>query len=130
MLPPKSMTVTSTTISLDNLKFYAYHGVLPQETAVGTYYTVSVRLTFTAGRGAMEQDKLEETINYAEVYDDIKSIMQIPHKLLESVAYDIAKVLLDHHACIQEAWIRVSKDTPPIRGVQCGGMAFEINVRQ
>ena len=105
------MKITHTTISLNDLKFYAYHGVMAQENKVGAHYTVNVRITFTADLEALKHDELHGTVNYAQVYDDIKTIMNIPHKLLESVAYDMVQLLFDHYPSIQEVWISVCKDT-------------------
>lgn len=123
------MTITHTAICLNDLKFYAYHGVLAQENKVGAYYTVNVRITFAASPAALERDDLEGTINYALVYDDLKSVMNTPHKLLESVAYDMAQLLFDHYPSIQEIWISVCKDTPPVQA-QCHGMTFELTARR
>lgn len=123
------MKITRTTISLNDLKFYAYHGVMAQENKVGAHYTVNVRITFTADLEALKHDELHGTVNYAQVYDDIKTIMNIPHKLLESVAYDMVQLLFDHYPSIQEVWISICKDTPPVQA-QCNGMAFELTAQR
>jgi dihydroneopterin aldolase len=36
-------------IYLENVKIYAYHGVLPEENIVGTYYIVNAELHTTSG---------------------------------------------------------------------------------
>ena len=53
-------------IHLKGIRLYAYHGVLPQENRVGAQYTIDLRLKtdFTL---AAETDRLEGTINYADV---------------------------------------------------------------
>ena len=54
-------------ITLNGLRFYAYHGVLPQERNVGGDYILSLRLGYDISR-AMQSDDVSDTLNYAEVY--------------------------------------------------------------
>ena len=59
-------------IRLDGMKYFAFHGVLPQETVVGAEYTVNLRLK-TDFTHAAETDELDGTINYASVHEAVKS---------------------------------------------------------
>ena len=38
------MKITEQTITLDSLRFYAYHGAEPQEAIVGAWYTVDITI--------------------------------------------------------------------------------------
>ena len=49
------MRITSSHIILQEMHFYAYHGVLPQERIVGGDYTVSVEVDVDT-TAAMEHD--------------------------------------------------------------------------
>ncbi|MDR1337051.1 MAG: dihydroneopterin aldolase, partial [Tannerella sp.] len=72
-------------IDLTGMKFYAYHGVFPQETRVGNDFTVDISYAFAA-EAALESDKLHDTVNYADVYGIVKAEMERPSRLLEHVA--------------------------------------------
>ena len=55
-----------TMIRLENMRFYAYHGVMSQEQIVGNQFSVSVSFEID-GIEAAETDELEKTISYADV---------------------------------------------------------------
>ncbi|MDR1403922.1 MAG: dihydroneopterin aldolase [Tannerellaceae bacterium] len=102
-------------IELKELKFYAYHGVLPQETLVGNNYIINVTITVSLAK-AMLSDNLDDTINYAAVYNIIKQEMTIPSKLLEHVAGRILHSLKHHFPQLTEIKLSVSKLNPPLGG--------------
>ena len=54
-------------IYLKNVRFHAYHGVLPQETLVGNDYVVNLDVSYDFSR-AMETDELAGTLIYGDVY--------------------------------------------------------------
>lgn len=55
-----------TSIHIGTLRFYAHHGVLPQEQKVGNYFKVETTL-YTDFSRALVTDELTDTLNYAEV---------------------------------------------------------------
>ena len=73
------MKPTQMYVRLDGLRFYARHGVLPQETKVGAEFTVDLRLAADFSCAA-EMDELEGTLNYAEVFERVKAEMEISSK--------------------------------------------------
>ena len=110
-------------IHLKGLKLYAYHGVLPQENQVGAEYTIDLRLK-TDFTQAAEPDRLEGTVNYAEVFNAVKKEMEIPSQLLEHVAWRIARRLLDDFPTISEVDIALYKQNPPM-GADCSLVGVE-----
>ena len=118
------MTIKEQTITLDNLRFYAYHGVDPQEAIVGAWYTVTVSMKADV-TPAIQNDDLNATINYAKVADVIKAQMQIRSALLEHVAGRIAQSLLNGFPTLQSVTVTVSKENPPI-GIPCSSSGFTI----
>lgn len=100
-------------IILKDLRFYAYHGVAPQETVVGNEFTVSLRLKTDLFRAA-ETDRVEDTVNYADLYEAVKAEMEIPSKLLEHACGRIVKRLFRDFPAIEEIEIRLSKRNPPM----------------
>ena len=65
------------TIRLDGLRFHACHGVSEQERRVGQDFTVSLRLVVGPCPGAVGADRLEATVNYAEAYALVRSVMAV-----------------------------------------------------
>lgn len=123
------MKVVSTHLRLHHLHFYAYHGVLPQEHVVGGEYEVNVEITFTPTPEAFEGDRLEGTLDYAAVYADLKEAMATPCALLEHVAWQMARSLLNHFQCIEQVTLAVCKLCPPM-SADFGGAEVEITARR
>ena len=81
-------------IHLNEMKFYGYHGVLPEETKLGQRFCVTVSLA-TDLAAAGKTDDLDKTVNYAEVYELCQKIVEgEPVKLIETVAENIAGAIL------------------------------------
>jgi dihydroneopterin aldolase len=103
-------------IYLNNMAFYGYHGVLAEETRLGQRFNVSLILEADLSK-AGKSDQLEDTINYAAVYECVKGIVEgEPLKLLESVAETLAASLLQQFPLIHSCIIKVIKPDPPIPG--------------
>lgn len=101
------------TIVIDNLRIFARHGVLPQETIVGNTFDVCIRLDFDATE-AMQTDEVGNTLNYAEIIDVVKTEMNVPSKLLEHVTMRIYRALTSRFSQILSGEVAVYKVTPPI----------------
>lgn len=91
------------TIGLEKMRFYARHGVFPQERAVGNWFEVSVSLTYETDAETEPDDNLAGTINYARVAEIVTHEMSIPSQLLETVALRIRRALLDAFAASASA---------------------------
>lgn len=100
-------------VFLKGIQIYAYHGVLPQENKVGSYFYIDMNIK-TDFSSASKNDSLEGTINYADLYLCVKEEMKIPSKLLEHVAERIAKRIFHEFAKIEEIEIKISKENPPM----------------
>ena len=122
------MKIKEQTITLDNLRFYAYHGAEPQEAIVGAWYTVNITLKADA-TAAILNDDLNSTINYAKVTEIIKAQMQIRSALLEHVAGRIANALLDDFAELTEVSVKVCKENPPVCA-PCASSCFILTVER
>lgn len=102
-------------ILLENITFYANHGVLEQETLVGNVYIVNLKIKIDLTK-ASKSDDIDDTVNYAQVYEDVKSEMMIPSKLLEHAANRIVCRLKEKYTQIEKIEIKLSKRNPPIGG--------------
>ena len=118
------MKIKEQTITLDSLRFYAYHGAEPQEAIVGAWYTVDITIVADV-TDAILNDNLSGTINYAKVADITKQQMQVRSSLLEHVAGRIANALLDAFPAISLLNVKVSKENPPV-GIPCSKASVEI----
>ena len=112
-------------ISLTGLQFYAYHGVMPQESKVGNGFEVSVSVIIEAKESIINDD-LSSTISYADLYGIIKTEMEKPCKLLETVAMRIRNQLMATFANIKRGCVSITKNTPPIPGIT-GSATVKLN---
>ena len=122
------MKIKEQTITLDTLRFYAYHGAEPQEAIVGAWYTVDVSIKADT-TDAILSDNLSGTINYAKVTEIIKQQMQIRSALLEHVAGRIAKTLFDEFPAIKALTVKVCKQNPPVCA-PCSASCFKLAVER
>ncbi|MDR2118100.1 MAG: dihydroneopterin aldolase [Tannerellaceae bacterium] len=102
-------------IMLRDMKFYAFHGVSPQERCVGNDFLVNLTLTAPLEK-AISEDGIHATINYATVYSLVKKEMNTPSKLLEHAAGRILRSLKNHFPSITEIELSLAKLNPPIAG--------------
>ena len=117
-------------ILLENLKIYAYHGVLPEENIIGTYYILNVEIHADLWKAA-ETDDLNDTISYAEINDLIHEEMKIPSKLLENVAGRIMNKIQENFPKITFIKIKITKTSPPMKGEMDGAsVEFEKNLNK
>ena len=114
----------TTKILFENLKIYAYHGVLPEETIIGTYFIVNVELHADLWK-AVGTDDLNDTVNYAEVNDIIHEEMKIPSKLMEHVCGRISKKIKLEFQQISYIKVKMTKTNPPMQG-EMEGVSVEI----
>lgn len=103
-------------IALENMLFYAYHGVLHPERNVGNRFEVNIFLR-TSLAAAAQSDDVRQTVDYSRVYLIVERHMQTPRNLLETLAYRIAEELLEAYAIIHSARVQVAKFNPPIDGL-------------
>lgn len=111
-------------IFLENVKIYAYHGVLPEEKIIGTYFIVNVELHADLWK-AVGTDDLNDTINYAKINEIIHQQMEIPSELMEHVAGRILKNIKVTFPQISFVKIRITKTNPPMKG-EMDGVSVEI----
>ena len=119
------MTIESD-IYLDEVRFYAFHGVMPQETQVGGEFVVSLRVGYPI-QAAMETDDVADTLNYAELFQLVKQQMEIPSKLIEHVAGRIVKAIQQQFPQVSIIHLKITKKNPPM-GADCAGAGVEVRI--
>ena len=96
-------------INLRNMAFYGYHGNLPSENELGQRF-------FVTKPG--QSDSIEDSINYADVYERTKAIVEGPsQRLIERVGTLIADDLWNTYQGIVGLSVTVRKPEAPIPGV-------------
>ncbi|MCF8369053.1 MAG: dihydroneopterin aldolase [Bacteroidales bacterium] len=103
------------TISIEGMEFHAYHGCFKEEQIIGNTFIVDIHLV-TDTTESEQTDKLDLTVNYADVYEIAKEQMATKSKLLEHVARRIMDVTLDQFPEIDFIEIKISKLNPPVGG--------------
>jgi len=107
------------------MRFFGYHGVLPEENRLGQRFTVDVELALDL-REAAASDDLSKTVNYADLHARVKRIVEGPPcKLIEALAGRIATDLLATYTNINEIAVRVTKPHPPF-DIQFDGVTVEL----
>ena len=103
------------TIALEGMEFHAYHGCFAEEQVTGNTFYVDIYFD-TDTSMAEDTDDLNETVNYAEVYEIIKAQMEIKSKLLEHVGKRIIDAITKRFPEVETIELKVSKMNPPIGG--------------
>ena len=103
-------------IELEGMEFKAYHGCLEQEKVRGNSFTVDFRGELDLSAAA-ESDNLNDTLNYAAIYEIVSYEMSIPSELLENVAGRIVKAIEQSYPQLLRFSVRVSKKRPPVDGI-------------
>ena len=106
-------------IFLEDVKIYAYHGVLPEENIIGTYYVLNIELHTDLWK-ASESDDLNDTISYADINDIIHYEMKIKSKLLEHVAGRIISKIHENFQQVSYIKLKITKTAPPMQGEMRG----------
>lgn len=109
------MNIEQSCIELRGLAFYAYHGVLPEERQRGNNFVVDLTIEADISK-AISTDDLDDTVNYAAVYDVVKREMNVPSMLLEHICGRIATTLLEEFEMLLRVSVCVVKKNPPIEG--------------
>lgn len=103
-------------IYVNQMEFYGYHGVFPEETRLGQRFIVDLMVLVDLKK-AGETDELEHSVNYGELFQACKEIVEgKPFKLVEAVAEKIAESVLRKFPLIVETTVKVIKPDPPIPG--------------
>ena len=122
------MTITQSSILLHDMRFYAYHGVMEQERRVGDEYLVSLSVEADLSH-AVISDSVDDTVNYAALYEVVAREMAQPSQLLEHVAGRIGSRVLEAFPLVEALNIRITKCNPPM-GADSKGASVEIKMKR
>ncbi len=96
-------------VHLNNMIFYGYHGVFPEERKLGQRFIVTLMFETNPDLD-LEIHALEDTVDYTRVFDEVKHIMET-HQfyILEKCANEILDKLFSDFPKIMRANIRIKK---------------------
>jgi dihydroneopterin aldolase len=103
-------------VFLEGMRFYAYHGVNPEERVQGQRFVVDVRIAADL-REPGRTDNLTKTISYSHVYRRVREIVEgQPRNLIEAVAEEIAAMVLREFPAANAVTVTVRKPEVAIKG--------------
>jgi dihydroneopterin aldolase len=114
-------------VPLNNVIFWAYHGLYKEEKITGNEFDVNLRVDYTPPFLHTFQS-INDTINYVALFKLVRHRMVKPTPLLESIAVDIANEIFTHFTMAQKVVISIKKFNPPIadfKGSVC--VSFELD---
>ena len=103
------------TIKVENIRVFANHGCLKEETAIGSDYRVDLEVKANLKTSA-KTDELKDTVDYVFLNKVVREEMAMPSKLLEIVAQRILNRIFSEDTMVTKATVCVSKINPPIGG--------------
>ena len=104
------------TVALNNLQFFAFHGVLEEERKIGNNYLVDVSLEFHENAEVITH--INDTINYEYIYQLIRKRMNVPTPLLETIVMETGNQIHNEFPDLKSIFISIKKMHPPIEGIQ------------
>ena len=111
-------------ILLEGMEFFAYHGVYQEERETGQFFSVDLEILADYSK-ACHSDKLEDAIDYVQIYELVKAEMAIPSSLLENVAQRIIDSIRKNFEQIESIKVKITKLHPPISG-KLKGIGIEL----
>ncbi|MVB12036.1 Bifunctional folate synthesis protein [Caprobacter fermentans] len=101
-------------IIIEDLQVYAYHGVAQEERTIGQMFFVSLRIGSNLERAAASDD-VNDTLNYADLCNDVQTVMQSGKcNLIEAAAMNIIQHLFRKYSDIAEISITLKKPWAPM----------------
>jgi len=111
---------------LEGMNFFGRHGTLPAEQSLGQRFVVDLAL-YCDLRAAGQSDDLRETVDYSEVYRQVRAIVEGPPlRLTEAVAERIAAAVLEAHPRVKAVQVKVAKPQVRLEDTVLTGSAVEI----
>tara|TARA_B110000003_G_scaffold86181_1_gene88248 strand:+ start:1827 stop:2195 length:369 start_codon:yes stop_codon:yes gene_type:complete len=102
-----------TTVKVENLKIYAYHGCMKEEKVIGSDYVVNITAVCFVNKEVF-QDVINGTVDYVDLARIAKEEMSIRAKLLEVVVKRIIDRSFKEIMVLNKISVTVSKINPPI----------------
>ena len=100
------------TVHLNDLRFFAHHGVFDGEAVAGAGFEVQLQVSYDEKE--ISFDDLRNVLNYVELYDIVKKRMATPAPLIEEIAESIIREIRHEYSFVKEISLSIFKLQPPI----------------
>lgn len=103
-------------IIMRNMKFFGYHGVLPEEREKGQNFIIDIEMLVEL-KNASNSDELDDSVDYSRAYEIVRGITENnKFRLIEKLAGSISREMLSKFPKIKEITVLVKKPEAPIKG--------------
>lgn len=103
------------TLTLADLRFYAYHGWFAEEARQGQSFLVDLWVSYPEPDQSIAT--LDQTIDYTIVHSILKEQMERPRRLLEDLAQSILGEIKQQFPLVTHQRIHIQKLAPPVSGL-------------
>ncbi|MEM6838649.1 MAG: dihydroneopterin aldolase [Cyanobacteria bacterium P01_C01_bin.120] len=112
-------------IYVNDIRAFGYTGAFPEENVLGQWFQVDLVLTVDLTL-AGSTDSLPDTYNYSDAVQAVQQLIQHqPFKLIEAVASEVAKVVLQSDDRLTNITVKLTKLAPPVPNF-IGNVSVEI----
>lgn len=114
------------TVHLSDVKFFAYHGLYPEEAVVGNEFLVNLDVVYD--ERSLSLDDISGLVNYEVLFEIVRKRMAIPSQLLEEVADSIISKIKHEYPTIKGVKLSIYKLHPPISKLE-GSVGISLEKR-
>jgi dihydroneopterin aldolase len=100
------------TIKLNQLRFFAHHGLYEEERQVSNEFIVELEVSFESSVAVIT--KMNETINYIKLYELVKKYVLQTSDLIETLAMKITDDIHQLYPQVKRISISITKKYPPV----------------
>jgi dihydroneopterin aldolase len=103
------------TLTLLDLRFFAYHGWYEQEALQGQTFLVNLWVTHPEPVNSIQS--LDQALDYTQLFGILSDQMKRPRKLLEDLAQSILTEMHERFPQTTSIRIHIEKTSPPVTGL-------------
>ncbi|QKS69666.1 dihydroneopterin aldolase [Paenalkalicoccus suaedae] len=103
-------------VYVQGMAFYGFHGAFKEENKLGQRFYADVIMEMDTKKPG-KTDDLDDTVNYALVYETAKEVLEgDPVKLVETLTDKLSRLILERFELVQAVTVKITKPDPPIPG--------------
>ena len=99
-------------IHLKDLAFFSLHGLYKEEKILGNNFVVNVHVHYLPQVELVT--RLDEALNYEQLFALVQKRMQQPSALMETIAMEICYSILETFPEVHAIHVSIEKKNPPI----------------
>jgi dihydroneopterin aldolase len=104
------------TVCLEGVRFFAHHGLHDEEGSLGNEFEVDLAVSSEPIIPVIHH--IQETVNYAVLFEMVRAQMNRPRRLLETLAMEIVEEVHTKFPQTREINITITKLFPPIHNFE------------